>query len=179
MSHIDSAKPQFEKVIDHLAHELNGIRTGRANPSILDDVQVEAYGTMQPVKALAAISTPDARTIRIDPWDGSVVKAIESAIQKSDVGIQPAVDGKSIRLVMPMMTDEMRQKMVKLMKEKLEEGRVGLRKVREDVRKRIQADEGGEDEIRRQQDALEKVIKDYMAKIDAMGEKKEKEITTI
>lgn len=179
MSHIDSAKPQFEKVIEHLAHELNAIRTGRANPGILDDVQVEAYGTMQPVKALAAISTPDARTIKIDPWDGSVVQAIEHAIQKSDLGIQPTVDGKSIRMSMPMMTDETRQKMVKLMKEKLEEGRVGLRKVREETRKKMSADDGGEDELRRQQDALEKIVKDYMAKIDAMGEKKETEITTI
>lgn len=179
MSHSDSAKPQFEKVLEHLAHELNAIRTGRANPSILDDVQVEAYGAFQPVKALAAISTPDARTIKIDPWDGSVVQAIEQAIQKSDIGIQPVVDGKSLRLTMPMMTDETRQKMVKIMKEKLEEGRVGMRKVREETRKKMSAEDGGEDALRREQEALEKIVKDYMAKIDVMGEKKEKEITTL
>lgn len=180
MSFIDDAKPQFERAIDHLAQEIGAIRTGRANPGILDNVEVEAYGVMQPIKALAAISTPDARTLKIDPWDASTIQPIETAIQKSDVGIQPTVDGKSIRLVMPMMTDETRQKMVKLLKEKLEEGRIGIRKVREETRKKIAAEDGiGEDEVRRLQDGLEKVVKDYMAKIDAMGEKKEKELTTI
>lgn len=180
MSHLDDAKPQFERVIDHLAHELNNIRTGRANPGLLDDIQVEAYGVMQPVKALAAISTPDARTLTIDPWDASVIQAIESAIQKSEIGIQPVVNGKSIRLTMPMMTDETRQKMVRLMKEKLEEARIGVRKVREETRKHLQAEDGvGEDELRRQQETLEKSVKDYMTKIDAMGDKKEVEVTTI
>lgn len=180
MSLLDEAKPQFERALDHLASDVGSIRTGRANPGILDGVEVEAYGVMQPVKALAAISTPDARTLKIDPWDASVVQAIETAIQKSDIGIQPTVDGKSIRLMMPMMTDETRQKMVKALKEKLEEGRVAMRKVREETRKKIAAESGiGEDEVRRQQEALEKVVKEYMAKIDAMGEKKEKELTTI
>ena len=180
MSHIDDAKPQFERGIDHIAHEIATIRTGRANPSILDSVQVEAYGVMQPIKSLAAISTPDARTLKIDPWDASVVQAIEQAIQKSDVGIQPIVDGKSIRLSMPMMTDESRQKMVKMLKEKLEEGRVAVRKVREEAKKKIEKEDGvGDDDKRRNLEALEKVVKEYMAKIDAMGEKKETELTTI
>lgn len=180
MSHINDAKPQFDRAIDHISHETATIRTGRATPSILDNVQVEAYGVLQPVKSLAAISTPDARTLKIEPWDATVVQAIETAIQKSDVGIQPVVDGKSIRLSMPMMTDESRQKMVKLLKEKLEDGRVAIRKVREEAKKKIEKEEGvGKDDIRRELESLEKVVKEHMAQIDAMGEKKEKELTTL
>ncbi len=180
MPHIDEAKPQFIRALDHLAHELSSLRTGRANPSIVEDIPVEAYGVTQPLKALAAISTPDARTIRIDPWDASVTQAMESAIQKSDIGMNPAVDGKSIRLNIPMMTDETRQKMVKVMNEKLEDARIAVRKVREEVKKKIEKDEGvGKDDIRRNLEQLEKVVKDHMAKIDEIGDHKEKEITTI
>lgn len=180
MSFIDDAKPHFVRAIDHLAHELGGLRTGRANPSIVEDIPVEAYGVMQPVKALAAISTPDSRTIRIDPWDASVTQAIEHAISVSDIGMSPAVDGKTIRLNIPMMTDETRQKMVKIMNEKLEDARVAVRKVREEVKKKIEKEEGvGKDDIRRNLDALEKIVKEYMGTIEAIGGKKETEITTI
>jgi ribosome recycling factor len=179
MNIIDEAKPQFTKVIDHLVNELGAIRTGRASGAILEPVQVEAYGALQPIKALATITTPDARTILIEPWDSSVVKSIETAIMKSDVGIMPVVDGKTLRLAMPMMTEETRLKMVKLMKEKLEDARVSLRKVREEARKEIAKADGGEDEQRRLEELLEKTVKEYTAKIEEMGDKKEKEITTI
>lgn len=180
MSIIDSAKPNFEKAIDHLAENLMAIRTGRANPGMVENVQVEAYGAIQPLKAMAAISTPDARTIAIDPWDASVTKAIETGLQKADLGITPTVDGKTIRMIMPMMTDETRQRMVKMLKEKLEDARVAVRRVREEAKKKIEKEDGvGKDDIRRNVESLEKVVKDYMAKIDAMGDKKEKEITTI
>lgn len=179
LSMIDDAKPQFLKVIEHLVNELGALRTGRASGAILEPVMVESYGVLQPIKALATITTPDSKTILIEPWDSSVVKAIETAIMKSDVGIMPVVDGKSLRLAMPMMTEESRLKMVKLMKEKLEDARVSVRKVREEVRKGIAKMEGGEDEKRRVEEAFEKVVKEYMAKIDEMGAKKEKEITTI
>lgn len=176
---IDDAKPQFLKVIEHLVNELGALRTGRASGAILEPVMVESYGALQPIKALATITTPDSKTILIEPWDSSVVKAIETAIMKSDVGIMPVVDGKSLRLAMPMMTEESRLKMVKLMKEKLEDARISVRKVREEVRKGIAKMEGGEDEKRRVEEAFEKTVKEYMAKIDELGAKKEKEITTI
>lgn len=180
MALLDDYKPHFAKVIEHLQKELATVRTGRATPALVEDVMVEAYGAMQPVKALASLSTPDARTVLIEPWDASVVKAIDTAIQKSDIGINPTVDGKTIRLVMPMMTEENRQRMVKVMKEKLEDARVSLRKVREEARKAIEKLDGvGEDDVRRLQAELEKMVKDFTAKIDEMGEKKEKEITTI
>ncbi len=180
MALLDEFKPQFAKVQEHLVKELGGIRTGRATPALVEDVQVEMYGAFQPIKALASMSTPDARTLLIEPWDGSAVKSIEVALQKSDIGIMPTVDGKTIRLMMPTMTEENRQRMVKVMKEKLEDARVSARKVREDARKAIDKLEGvGEDEIRRLQAELEKMVKDFTVKIDEIGEKKEKEITTI
>ncbi len=179
MSIIDDVKPQFAKAIEHLVSDLGALRTGRASAAFLEPVQVEAYGALQPIKALATITTPDAHTILIEPWDASVVKAIETAIMKSDVGINPVVDGKSLRLTMPMMTEETRLKMVKLMKEKLEDARVAVRRVREEARKAIAKAEGGEDEQRRMEEALEKTVKEFTGKIEEMGEKKEKEITTI
>ena len=180
MSIIEESKPHFAKVLEHLSSELATIRTGRATPAILEGIQVESYGTLQPIKALASMSTPDSRTLLIEPWDHTATKAIETAIQKSDIGIMPTVDGKNIRMVMPMMTEETRLRMVKIMKEKLEDARVSLRKVREEARKGVEKLSGiGEDEIRRLQDAIEKVVKEHNSKIDEMGEKKEKEITTI
>lgn len=180
MAIINEYKPDFEKVIEHLSHELGTLRTGRASPALVEDLQVEAYGTTQPMKALGSMSTPDARTLVIEPWDASVVKAIESAIVASGIGISPVVDGKIVRLIMPMMTEENRQKLVRVMNDKLEEARVHVRKIREEAKKKIEKQTGvGQDDIRRELDQLDKTVKEYVAKIDQIGEKKEKEIMTV
>ena len=131
------------------------------------------------MKAFASMSTPDAKTLNIEPWDQSVVKAIEDAIRKSDIGLNPLVDGKTIRLIMPMMTEESRQKMVKIVHEKLEDARVAVRKVREEAKKKVSAMDGGEDVVRKEQEKLDKTVKEYVAKIDAAGEKKEAEVMSI
>ena len=180
MSYLQEAKPQFEKALEHLGRELSGIRTGRANPALVEDLAVEAYGATQPLKQLASIATPDAKTIQIEPWDASVVKSIESAIMKSSIGINPNVDGKIIRLVMPMMTNEDRDRLVKILKEKLEEARIAVRQVREDVKKKIEKQEGiGEDDKRGQLKALDEEVKNYGDKITEIGKKKETEVTSI
>jgi ribosome recycling factor len=179
MSVTDDYKPQFEKMAERLIEELATLRTGRASPALVDHVQVEAYGTMQPIKALASMSTPDSKTLTIEPWDQSVTKAIETAIQASGIGVNPVVDGKIIRLIMPMMTEETRQKMVKVVHEKLEDARIAVRKVREEAKKKVQAMEGGEDAIRAEQEKLEKLVKESIAKIDAIGDKKEAEVMSI
>lgn len=180
MSIINDHKTDFENTLVHLTHELGTLRTGRASPALVEDLQVEAYGTIQPVKALGSMSTPDARTLVIEPWDASVVKAIESAIVASGIGISPVVDGKIIRLIMPMMTAENRQKMVKVMHEKLEDARVQIRKIREEAKKKVEKQTGiGQDDIRRDLELLDKTVKDFVAKIDQMGEKKETEIMTV
>ena len=179
MSIVDDYKKEFDGIVDRLAEELATLRTGRASPALVDHVMVEAYGTMQPVKALASMSTPDSKTLAIEPWDTSVIKAIETAIQISEIGVNPVVDGKTIRLIMPMMTEESRKKMVKTVNEKLEDAKVHVRKVREEAKKKTQTMEGGEDAIRKEQEKLEKMVKEYVAKIDAIGEKKEAEVMSI
>ncbi len=180
MTYIEDAKPQFEKSIEHLAQELRMIRTGRANPALVEDLMIEVYGAQQALKTLASISTPDPKTVQIEPWDASVVQAIESAIMKSSIGINPNVDGKIIRLVMPMMTEEMRVDLVKKMKAKLEEAKISVRRVREDVKKRIENEEGvGEDDRRSELARLEETVKSYISRIEEQGQKKEDEVMTI
>ncbi len=170
-------KKLFTQVIEHLANDLASVRTGRATPALLDQVVVEAYGTTQPVKALGSISTPDSRTLLIEPWDTSVVKAIETALLQSDIGINPVVDGRSLRLVMPMMTEENRKKLVKIAGEKSEEARVATRRVREDIRKEIGKQTGvSEDLVRKEQEDLDKLTKEFISAIDDAFEKKEEEI---
>ncbi|MBU0614303.1 ribosome recycling factor [Patescibacteria group bacterium] len=180
MTYTNDARPGFEKAKEHLNKELNGIRTGRATPALVEDIPVEAYGTVQPLKSLASISTPDSKTVQMEPWDPSVVKAIESAIMKANLGINPTVDGRTIRLNMPMMTEETRQQMVKKMKEKLEEARVAVRRVREETKKKIEKDDSlPEDEQHRQLEELDKKVKEMNGEIEDLGNKKEQEITTI
>lgn len=180
MTLITDSQPAFQKALDHLSQELSVIRTGRATPALVENLQVEAYGAQQPLKALASISTPDSKTVQIEPWDSGVTKSIETAIQKSDIGINPNVDGKVIRLQMPMMTDETRQQMAKVVKEKLEHAKIAIRQVREEVKKQIDKLEGvGDDDKHNLQQELEDVVKDHAAKIDELGEKKIEDITTI
>jgi len=177
---LDTFKPQFQRAIDHLNQELSGIRTGQATPANVENVMVDVYGSKQPLKAVASISTPDSKTIQMEVWDMSAIKAVEKALIDASLGMNPNVDGKKIRLNMPMMTDEQRQKMVRLVKDKLEEARISVRQVREDAKKVISKQEGiGEDEKHGQLDKLEKFVKEKNEEIEVMGRKKEIEITTI
>ena len=145
-----------------------------------ENVQVEAYGSIQPLKAVASISVADTRTIKMEVWDMSVIKAVEKALMNADLGMMPTVDGKSLRLNLPMMTDEQRQKMVKIVKEKLEETRISIRQIREEAKKEINRQESvGEDEKHRHLEALDKLVKDKNETVEAIGKKKEIEITTI
>lgn len=182
-TYIISKKPEFDAVIEHLRQELSALRTGRANAAILDSVKVEAYGAMMDLKGVGSISVPDAKTIVIEPWDKSLLHAIEQAIQKSDVGINPVNDGKIIRLTMPQMTEESRKQLVKVMKEKVEEAKVAMRQVREKVREEILRQEKekmiAEDERFKLQDDLDKFVKEMSGEVDAVAEKKEEEIMTV
>lgn len=179
MTFIKEAKPSFEKAVEHLRKELTSIRTGRSSPALVEELAISAYGSSQPLKSLASISTPDAKTIQIEPWDGSVVKDIETAIMKSSLGINPNVNGKTIRLIMPMMTDEDRQRLVKVVKEKLEEARVAVRQVREDVKKKIGKSEESEDVKKDEEKELDETVQMYNSTIAEIGVKKEEEITSI
>ena len=176
-------KENFSKVIEHLKHEITALRTGRATPAIVEDVMVEAYGTKQPMKATASISVQDAKTIAIEPWDKGLIQAIETAIRNSDVGINPINDGIVVRLNLPDLTQERRQDLIKVLHRKLEDAKIAIRKIREDIRETVQKMEKdkeiGEDEKYKLQDDLERMVKDYNEIIKEIGEAKEKEINTI
>jgi ribosome recycling factor len=176
-------KQEFVGVVDFLKTDISGLRTGRASAAMLDVISVEAYGSRQAIKAVASVSVSDAKTIVLEPWDKSLMGAIEKGVRDSGLGINPINDGKVIRLILPDLTSERRQELVKVLHQKLEHARISVRKVREEVREKInQAEKDktiGEDEKFKLQEDLEKMVKDFNDEIKKIGEAKEKEITTV
>jgi ribosome recycling factor len=171
------------KAVEATQRSFNTIRTGRANPALLDRISVEYYGSPTPLKSLANISTPDASTISIQPFDRSSMSLIEKAIQMSDLGITPNNDGSVIRLNIPPLTTDRRKELVKLAAKFAEEGKVSIRNIRRDavdsVRKQEKNSEISEDESRDLQDKLQKLTDKYSAKVEAVLAEKEKDITTV
>ncbi|MDO8499738.1 MAG: ribosome recycling factor [bacterium] len=180
---IKDFKGDFDKVMEFLKTDISGLRTGRASSAMVETVMVEAYGMRQPLKAVASISIPDPKTLAVEPWDKSILGAVEKGIRDSGLGINPVNDGKLLRLSLPELTVERRAELVKILHQKVEHARVTIRKVREDVRELIaeeaKAKSISEDDKFRFQDELEKIVKEYNEKIGAVGEGKEKEINVI
>lgn len=180
---LTSKKEGFEKAVEHLRSELAGLRTGRASTGLVEGLQVMAYGSAQEMRNLASISTPDSRTIRIEPWDAGVVNDIEKAIADSDIGISPNVDGKIIRLSIQPMTEDSRKELVKVVGKRVEEARIVVRNVREEVRKEIEVLEKSkeirEDERYQMQEDLDKMVSEYNSSIETMGKEKETQISTV
>ncbi len=176
-------KPEFESVIAHLQKELGALRTGRATPALVEDIVVNAYDTMMEIKGLASIQTSDARTLVIEPWDKSLTKNIEKAIRDAGTGLNPVVDSGSIRIIMSSMTEENRKQMVKKMKEILEEAKIAVRQIREDARDHVTKMEKektmSEDEKFMLFDELDKMTKEFTAKVEEVGARKEDEIMTV
>lgn len=180
----ESCTEQCEKTIDHLRHEIDGLRTGRATPALVEDVLVEAYGTKQQLKALASIAVSDAKTLTIEPWDKSVLQSIETSIRNNaSLGLNPVNDGKLIRLMLPDLTSDRRQELIKVLHQKLEQAKIAIRKSREDARDTIlaaeKAKEIGEDDRFSLQEQVEDLVKEYYEKIKVIGEKKEAEIVKV
>lgn len=177
------AESKMQHTVEATQRAFNTIRTGRANASLLDKIQVEYYGTPTSLKSLANISTPDASTILIQPYDKSSLNIVEKAISLSDVGITPSNDGSVIRLNIPPLTSDRRKEFVKMAAKYAEEGRVGIRNIRRDaldsIRKQEKNAEVSEDESRDQQDKLQKLTNKYTARIDELLADKEKDITTV
>lgn len=177
------AESTMQKTVDATQRAFNTIRTGRANASLLDKVMVDYYGSPTGLKSLANISTPDATTILIQPYDKTSLNLIEKAISMSDVGLTPSNDGSVIRLNIPQLTSDRRKELVKIAAKYAEEGRVGIRNIRRDaleiIRKQEKAAEISEDESRDQQDKLQKLTNKYTARIDELLAEKEKDITTV
>jgi len=180
---IDIAKPEFENALVHLEKELSNIRSGRANAAIVEEIKVEAYGSFMELKGLASISSPDAKTIQIEPWDKTVIKDVEKALIAANLGMAPNVAGTTIRLVMPPMTEDKRKETVKVVKQKGEQAHIGIRGVRETVREAVLKMEKdkqiGEDERFRLLEDLDKVVGEYNKKIDAAVAEKEDEVMTV
>ncbi len=180
---LTEAETTMQKTVEATQRAFNTIRTGRANPSLLDRVTVEYYGSPTPLKSLANISTPDASTITIQPFDRTTLNLIEKAISLSDVGLTPNNDGSTIRLNIPQLTSDRRKEFVKLAAKYAEEGRVGIRNIRRDaldsIRKQEKSSEISEDEARDQQETLQKLTNKHTARIDELLAEKEKEITTV
>ena len=177
------AETSMQKAVEATQRAFNTIRTGRANASLLDRVQVEYYGTPTPLKSLANINTPDASTIMIQPYDKTSLNQIEKAISLSDIGLTPSNDGQLIRLNIPPLTSDRRKEFVKMAAKFAEEGKVSVRNVRRDavdsVRKQEKNSEISEDEAKDIQDQIQKLTDKYTAKIDELLAEKEKDITTV
>lgn len=173
-------KQKIKDVEEHLKNEYLGIRTGRASPALLDSIRVESYGSKLPVNQVAAISIEDARTLRISPWDNTQIKEIEKAITNSNLGVSISVDDKGIRIFFPELTSERREVLIKLVKEKLEGARISLRGERDHTWTDIQNQEKeggmGEDEKFRYKDEMQKIVDDANNALEAVAERKEKEI---
>jgi ribosome recycling factor len=180
---LKDAESRMQHAIDVLKGDLMTIRTGRANPGLVEKIQVEYYGAETPLMQLATIGIPEPRQILIKPFDPSTVKAIEKAILASDLGLTPNNDGKQIRLTLPPLTEDRRRELVKHVHHRLEEARVAMRNVRRDALKDMKDAENeklcSEDEHKRGAADLEKIIEKLMGEIDTVGKNKEKEIMEV
>ena len=180
---LDDCKTNFAAAVSFLKDDIATLRTGRASSAMVDSLIVEAYGSHQPLKAVASITISDAKTIMIDPWDKGLLAAVEKGIRDCGLGLNPVNDGRGIRLNLPELTSERRQELVKLLHHKLEQARIAVRKIREDARDTINTEEKNkslsEDEKFRQQEDVEKMVKEVNEEIKTVGENKEKEINTI
>lgn len=180
---IDDMTAKMEKTLDVLAGEFKTLRAGRANPSILNKVNVDYYGVATPINQLAAVSVPDARTITIQPWDSKTLKSIERAINEADIGINPQNDGKMIRLVFPPLTEERRKELSKDVHKMSEESKVAIRSIRRDAVEKLKSmkksSEITEDDLKQGEKKIQDVTDKYCKQIDAMGADKTKEIMEI
>lgn len=177
---IDNAQDKMDKCVDALKANFSKVRTGRANPHVLDSIRVDYYGVETPVTQLAGVKVPEATMLLIEPWDKSVLNAIEKAIRNSDLGINPSNDGSSIRLPFPAPTEERRKELVKDSRTYAEEARVSVRNVRRDANGKIERDEElSEDDVRREQAAVQKLTDTYVKKIDELLKAKEAEVMEI
>jgi len=177
------AEARMKKGIEALRRDVQTVRTGRATPALVEDLQVDAYGTPMPLIQLAAITAPEPRLIQVQPWDRGLIRAIEKAVMASDLGITPGNDGAVIRLPIPMLTEERRRDLVKLLHKKVEEGRVEIRTLRRhahDEMRKKEKDAGiSADEFKRLEKRLQDLTDRYVAQVDEVGEAKEKEILQV
>ena len=180
---LTSIEPKMQRAVEAMERDSAGIRTGRGWAALVERLMVEYYGTPTPLNQIAGISTPDAHLIVIQPWDRSVLSAIEKAITKSDIGIMPNVDGTVVRLNVPPLTEERRREMVKQVRRRMEEARVEIRNLRRDaadqLKKAMRDGDLSEDEERRELEGLQKLTDRFTDAIDSRGERKEADVMEV
>ena len=180
---IDDSRARMERTIANLESEYNTIRVGRANPHVLDRIEVDYYGTMTPLQQVGNIMVPEARVLLIQPWDASMLKKIEKAIMVSDLGIHPTNDGKAIRLVFPELTEEKRKETSKDVKKKGDEAKVAVRNIRRDTMDLIKKEKKEsiitEDDQKELEEKLQKLTDEFIKKIDQKVEAKTKEVMSV
>jgi ribosome recycling factor len=180
---LQDAREHMDKSVEATRQKFQSVRAGRANPSLLDRISVEYYGTQTPLRQLATINAPEARMLTVQPYDKSAIKAIERAIMESDLGLTPGNDGSLIRLSIPELTEERRKQLVKVVRGITEEGKVALRNIRRDVMHDLKelrdAGEAGADDEHRAEEALQKLTDDKVKELDALLKGKEAEILEV
>ncbi|WP_128547863.1 ribosome recycling factor [Larkinella soli] len=180
--YLDDARETMEKALKHLNIELGKIRAGKASPSMLDGLQVEYYGMMSPINNVASVTTPDARTIAVKPFEKKLIGEIEKAIRNSNLGLAPTNDGELIRLNIPPLTEERRRDLVKKVKQEIEVAKVNVRNIRKDTNDGIRklTKEGvSEDDVKKGEDRVQKLTDSYIAKIETIFTTKEQDIMSV
>lgn len=180
--YLDEARDLMQKAIVHVGHELTKIRAGKAMPTMLDGLYVDYYGTNTPINQVASVTTPDARTLMVKPWEKKMITEIEKAIRNSDLGLNPQNDGEQVIINIPQLTEERRQMLVKQVKHEGEQGKISIRNIRKETNdslKQLQKEGASEDDIKRAEDNVQDLTDQHTKKIDELIEKKEKEIMTV
>lgn len=178
--YLDDAKAQMNKALTHVGQELAKIRAGKANPSMLDGIFVSYYGANTPLNQVSSLTTPDARTIFIKPWEKGMIQEIERAIMAANLGLNPQNDGQQVIINIPMLTEERRRQLVKQVGQECEHGKISVRNVRKETNELLKSIKGvSEDDVKNAEDQVQEMTNEFIAKIDALMKKKEGEIMTI
>lgn len=178
--YLEEAKDLMAKGLNHVGHELIKIRAGKATPAMLDGIMVSYYGAMSPLNQVSSITTPEARTIFIKPWEKSLIHEIEKSIMAANLGLTPQNDGQQVIINIPILSEERRRQLVKQVHNECEQGKVSIRSVRKEINEQIKKVKGvSEDDVKNAEEQVQKLTDDYIARIDALMKKKEVEIMTV
>ncbi|HUV47090.1 MAG TPA: ribosome recycling factor [Candidatus Bathyarchaeia archaeon] len=180
---VDHGKKELGQVLELVVDDLKGVKTGRAKPSLIEDVKVQVYETTMVLRELASISAPDPHTLIVSPWDKNIINNLEKAIATSGLNLHPMVDNDFLRIQIPALTEETRQDLVKLVAQKIESGRRLIRQVRTETKKKIDEQKGqpgvSEDDLHHWEEELQKLVDDFIEKIEGLGKTKEEELMKI
>jgi len=178
--YLEEAREQMGKTLGHVSHELTKIRAGKASASMLDGIMVSYYGAISPLNQISSITTPDARTLFIKPWEKNLIQEIEKSIMTANLGLTPQNDGQQVIINIPMLTEERRRQLVKQMNGECEQGKVSVRAIRKETNEQLKKIKGAsEDDVKNGEEVVQKMTDEFIGKIDALSKKKEGEIMTV